>query len=178
MRRAAEGGDLWLLGVVLIAITGMVFGIFTAPTFVIVFPALAAQAPNLLNEGPPPAFLAVFIIGTVANVLGAVLMAIPMLTRHLYPRWCGWLMALEAVLAALSFLTNGPSSSGVLSQILSIAGPLPVFVVLGWIGYSYRLARLAQTRVFEKPSVLDLPNRYSPPREGLGFPRCELIAGG
>src|SRR5690242_2611681 len=39
--RAKEGGVLWLLGVVLIAITGMLFGIFVSLTFALVFPALA-----------------------------------------------------------------------------------------------------------------------------------------
>jgi hypothetical protein len=50
--RATAGGPLWLLGTVLIAITGMLFGIFVALTFAIVFPALAAEAPNLLSQGP------------------------------------------------------------------------------------------------------------------------------
>jgi hypothetical protein len=135
LRRAKEGGVLWLLGVLLIAVTGMLFGIFASLTFAIVFPPLAAQAPALFEEGPPPAFLGVFIIGTLANVFGAAFMAVPMLTRQIYPRWCGWLMALEAVLAAVSFVANGPSSSGVLSQVLNLVSPLPLFIVLGWIGY-------------------------------------------
>jgi hypothetical protein len=142
VRRATEGGAMWLIGVVLIAITGMLFGIFAALTFVIVFPALATAAPGLLSEGPPPALLSVFIVGTLANVVGAALMAVPMLTRSLYPRWCGWLMVLEALLAAFSFFFNGPSSSGLLGQIINVIAPLPLFVVLGWVGYELWASKL------------------------------------
>jgi hypothetical protein len=145
--RAREGGLVWLIGVLLIGLTAVLFGIFLSLTFVLVFPAIAAQAPNLLGQGPPPAFFSVFIIGTLANVLGAVLMGLPMLTRRIYPRWCGWLLVLEAVLAAVSFVVNGPSSSGVLSQIVNIISPLPLFVVLGWIGYELWAGRLAPAQV-------------------------------
>jgi hypothetical protein len=68
-------------------------------------------------------------------VVGAALMGIAMLSRHLFPRWCGWLMILEAILAAGSFVANGPNCSGVLSQILNVVSALPLFVVFGWIGY-------------------------------------------
>jgi hypothetical protein len=134
-RSAREGGSLWLIGVVLIAITGMLFGVFFALMGVLVFPFLAVQAPNLFSEGPPPAFFVFFIVGTLANTLGALLMGIPMLTKALYPRWCGWLMIAEAVLAALSFVINGPSSSGLLSTILNIISPLPLFIVVAYAGY-------------------------------------------
>jgi hypothetical protein len=62
----------------------------------------------------------VFILGTLANVVGALLIGLPMLTRGIYPRWCGWLLILEAVLAAVSFVATGPSSGGILSQVLNI----------------------------------------------------------
>ena len=143
LRRAEDGGVMWLLGVVLIALTGVVFGVFLGLTSALVFPALATQAPALLNEGPPPSFFAVFIVGGLANLVGAVLMGLPMLTRHIYPRWCGWLMMVEAVFAAASFVVNGPSSSGVISLIFGIISPLPLFVVLGWIGYELWTDRLA-----------------------------------
>jgi len=133
--RAAEGGVMWLIGVLLIAVTGMLFGIFAALTFTLIFPALAERAPALLNQGPPPSLLGVFIVGTLANVVGAALMGVPMLTRRFFPLWCGWLMVLEAVLAAVSFFVNGPSSSGALSQIINVISQLALFVVIGWIGY-------------------------------------------
>jgi hypothetical protein len=133
-RSAAAGGVLWLLGVLTIALTGMLFGIFLGLMSVIVFPALASEAPSLFAEGPPPSFIVVFIVGTLLNVVGAVMMAIPMLTRRLYPRWCGYLMLLAAVLAVISFFLNGPGPSSPISQILNIVSPLPLFVVLGYAG--------------------------------------------
>jgi hypothetical protein len=133
-RSASKGGVMWLLGVVIIALTGMLFGIFLGLMGVIVFPALAAQAPTLFAEGPPPAFFVVFIVGTVLNVLGAVLMGLPMLTKHLYPRWCGYSMLLAALLALVSFFLNGPGPSSPIAQVLNIVSPLPLFVVLAYAG--------------------------------------------
>jgi hypothetical protein len=132
--RAREGGVIWLLGVVLIALTAVLFGIFMGLMGVLVFPILAVQAPTSFAQGPPESFIGVFIIGLAANFFGALLMGVPMLTRGIYPRWCGYMMLLEAVLAVVGFFVNGPTSSGVLSQILNVVSPLPLFVVLGWIG--------------------------------------------
>jgi hypothetical protein len=134
-RVAREGGVVWLVGVVLIAITGMLFGIFFGLMGTLVFPALASQATNPFGEGPPPSFFALFIVGTLANVFGAILMGIPMITKQIYPRWCGYLMIVEAVLAVVGFLANGPGPSSLVGQILNVAGPLPLFLVLGWAGY-------------------------------------------
>jgi len=135
LRSAREGGVVWLIGVALIGLTAVIFGIYLALTFALVFPAIATRAPSLLSEGPPPSFFAIFIIGTLANVFGALLMGIPMLTKRIYPRWCGYLLIIEVVLAAVSFFVNGPSSTSLLSQILNVIAPLPLFVVLGWGGY-------------------------------------------
>jgi hypothetical protein len=44
--RGREGGLLWFLGVLLIGLTAVLFGIFLALTFALVFPALATQAPR------------------------------------------------------------------------------------------------------------------------------------
>jgi hypothetical protein len=134
MRSASQGGILWLVGVVLIEITGMLFGIFMGLMGAIVFPALAARAPSVLGEGPPPSFMVIFIVGTLANVLGALGLGVPILTRRLYPRWCGYLMIVAAILAAISFFVSGPGDS-VLGTLLNVISPLPLFAVLGWAGY-------------------------------------------
>ena len=134
-RWARAGGLAWLIGVVLIAISGMLFGIFLGLMSVIVFPTLAARAPDLFREGPPPSFFPLFIVATLANLLGALLMGIAMLKGSILPRWCGYLMLVEAVLALVSFFVNGPSSS-LLGQIINAISPLPLFVVIGWAGYA------------------------------------------
>jgi hypothetical protein len=134
-RSAREGGLLWLIGVVLIAITGLLFGVFLGLMSVIVFPTLAVQAPDLFREGPPPSFFPLFIVATIANVLGALLMGMAMLSRSIFPRWCGYLMVLEAVLALVGFFMNGPSNT-LVGAIFSAISPLPLFVVIGWGGYA------------------------------------------
>ena len=47
-------------------------------------------------------------IGTLANAFGAILMGIPMITKQVYPRWCGYMLMVEAVLAVASFFVRGP----------------------------------------------------------------------
>ena len=134
-RAALRGGRLWLAGVVLIAITGMLFGVFLGLMGALVFPALASQATNPFGEGPPPSFFALFIVGTLANVFGAILMGIPMIAKPVYSRWCGYVMMCEALLAVVSFVASGPGPSSPIGQILNVVAPLPLFLVLGWAGY-------------------------------------------
>jgi hypothetical protein len=43
----------WLIGVIGIALTAMLFGIFLGLMSVVIFPAFATAAPNLFAEGPP-----------------------------------------------------------------------------------------------------------------------------
>ena len=146
-RAARDGGLVWLIGVVLIAITAMLFGIFLGLMSVIVFPVLASRAPDLFGAGPPPSFLAVFIIGTLVNVFGAILMGIPMITKQVYPRWCGYVLMVEAVLAVVSFFVSGPGPSSLISQILNVVSPLPLFLVLGWAGYELWTGQSAASTV-------------------------------
>jgi hypothetical protein len=152
-RAARDGGLVWLVGVVLIAITAMLYGIFLGLLSVLVFPALASRAPDLFGQGPPPSFLAVFIIAALANVFGAILMGIPMITKQIYPRWCGYMMMVEAVLAAASFFVNGPGPSSLIAQILNVVAALPLFLVLGWAGYELTSGKLAATEVASGSAV-------------------------
>ena len=134
-RTAHEGGLAWLVGIALTAITGMLFGVFLGLMSVVVFPALASRAADLFSEGPPPAFFALFIVATLTNVLGAILMAIPMIRRGIYARWCGFVLLVGAVLAVIGFFASGPGATSLIGQILSVISPLPLAVVLGWAGY-------------------------------------------
>ena len=134
-RVAREGGRLWLVGVVLIAITGMLFGVFLGLMGALVFPVLAIQATDLFSQGPPPAFVALFIVATQANVFGALLIAVPMITRGIYARWCGYVMLAGAALAVINFVTSGPGATSLLSVVLGVISPLPLYLVLGWAGY-------------------------------------------
>ena len=65
-RSAREGGSLWLIGVVLIAITAMLFGIFFGLMGVLVFPVLATRAPDL--NGPSSSGL----LSTILNIISSL----------------------------------------------------------------------------------------------------------
>ena len=134
-RAAREGGLTWLAGVILVGITGMLFGVFLGLMGALVWPVLASQATDLFSQGPPPAFFALFIVATLANVFGAIFMALPMIRRGIYARWCGYVLLAGAALAAISFVTSGPGSTSLISQVLGIVSPLPLYLVLGWAGY-------------------------------------------
>ena len=140
VRSAAAGGLLWLVGVVFIAITGVLLGVFMGLVSTLMFPAIAAQAPSLLNDGPPQGFIVIFVLATLTNIVGALGMGIPILSRRLYPRWCGYLMILEAVLAAVSFVLQGPSVS-LVATILNVLSPVPLLVVLGYAGWGLWIER-------------------------------------
>ena len=135
LRHMGSGGAPWLVGVLLIGVTAVLFGIFMNLMGALVFPVLAEEAPQLLQLGPPAGFFVLFIVGGLANFLGALLMGIPMLSKRLYSHWCGIAMLVEAAFALVGFAVNGPNSSGVLAQIFNIVSPLPLFAVLVWAGY-------------------------------------------
>lgn len=120
-RVAREGGVVWLLGCVFLALTGLLFGVFMGLTGIVVFTAIAARAPDLLKDGPPPSFYPVFILGTLFNVLGPVLMAVPIIRRRvMYPTWTGYALLIGALLAVAGIFTTGPASQGALVQILNM----------------------------------------------------------
>lgn len=152
-RAAREGGLLWLLGIALIALTGLLFGIFLGLAGVLVFPVLATQAPDLLSQGPPASFFVLFIIATLANVVGAILTGISLLKARVYARWCGYVMLLEAVLGAVGFVASGPSSTSVLSQILNTVSPLPLFLVIGWAGWELWSGKAATSEGLARRAV-------------------------
>ncbi|MBV9356529.1 MAG: hypothetical protein JO023_13505, partial [Chloroflexi bacterium] len=91
------------VGIVLIAVTAMMFGIFLGLFTVIVQPFVAVQAPQLMAAQPPVALLVFFVLGTLVEVVGSLLLALPMLRGSMRPRWAGYVLVVSAVLAAVSF---------------------------------------------------------------------------
>lgn len=134
LRVAREGGVIWLVGVICLALTGLVFGIFMGLTGAVIMPSIASGAPQVFQAGPPPSFFPIFIFGTFANVLGAALMGFAIITRRLYPRWCGYVLLVGGVLAVLNVFTSGPNPN-LLAELLNTVSALPLFVPIGWIGY-------------------------------------------
>jgi hypothetical protein len=134
--RRVELAVAGFVGIVLIAVTAMLFGVFFGLFALIVEPFLSAQAPQLLSGDPPASLLVFLVVSTIIQVVGSILFALPMLRGALQPRWAGYVLVISAVLAVVSFLANGPASgSGALAVVLNVASPVLLLVVLAWLGY-------------------------------------------
>ena len=113
-RQSRAAGTLGLVGF-LAAFAGTVLaaGFFWASTFIA--PALATEAPEFLDAGPPPGLLLTFIgLG-----VGWLVFGIATLRAGVYPRWAAILVIVGAVIVALPL----PFTTIVLS------------VAVGWLGF-------------------------------------------
>jgi hypothetical protein len=129
-------GPLGLIGMSLVFLTGLMFGVFFSLFSVLVVPYIAQHAPSLIKgDNGPPGFLPFFIAGTIAQIIGCVLLAIPILRGLAGRRWIGVALLLSAVTAVPGFLVGGPSSSGVLVSLVQALNELFILVALMGIGY-------------------------------------------
>lgn len=131
-------GWLGWLGVVLIALAWMFFGLFLSLYSVLVAPWLADQAPALVAAAAPlPAgFLIAFIAGLVAELVGSVLLAIPFIRGQVQPRWVGYLLPGAALLTVVGNLIapTGPASN-LSINLFSNLGPMLFMGALACLGY-------------------------------------------
>ena len=136
-RMAGSTGLPGLVGVVLIALAWMFFGVFLSLYSTLVAPWLADQAPSLVAASAPvPAgFIVAFIAGLVAELVGAVFLAIPFLRGRMQPRWIGYVLLASALLAVIGdfIAPNGPSTNLAIN-LLSNLGPVLLLVALGYLG--------------------------------------------
>lgn len=137
-RVAGPTGLLGLVGVVLIAVAWMFFGLFLSLYSVLVLPWLADKAPSLVVAAAPlPAgFVIAFITGLVAWFVGTVLIAIPFIRGQVQPRWVGYVLpasALWMVVGNLIIAPNGPATNLVIN-LLSNLGPVLLLVAVGYLG--------------------------------------------
>lgn len=132
--RAQEVGMVGLLGMVCIFLTGLALGIFFDLLQGLVFPYLAARAPQLLAGEPPTGVFAVIIFGTVLNLLGAVLLALAVFRSHIQPLWTAWVWVVCAVMAVVGFVVGGPTADNVLTSLAGVASALLIFVALFGFG--------------------------------------------
>ena len=136
-RMASATGLPGFVGVVLIALAWMFFGVFLSLFSVLVAPWLADQAPSLVTASAPlPAgFVIAFIAGLVAECGGSVLLAIPFIRGRVQPRWVGYVLLASALLAVIGdvIAANGPATN-VAINLLSNLGLILLLVVLGYLG--------------------------------------------
>jgi hypothetical protein len=132
--RAASAGVIGLIGMICIFLTGLVFGVFLSLLQALIFPYLAAQAPQAVAGQGPPDLGGVFISGTILNVVGAVLLAITVLRSRAQPMWTGYVWIACAVMAVVSVFVSGPSATNVVTSVLGVASGLLLFVALFGFG--------------------------------------------
>lgn len=136
LRHARQLAAIGLAGLMLIFLTGILFGVFLSLVQVVVLPYLAAEAPTLATGDGPPAFFPLFLLGLACQVIGSVLFALPIVRGAALPRWLGYLLVLSALLAVAGFLVNGPDSAPTaLAIAINVLSPVLLFVVLGWFGF-------------------------------------------
>jgi hypothetical protein len=132
------------LGVFLLVVVEVMFGVFLSLLSALVNPWVAAQAPALLAGPGPAAFLPFFVGGTVLEVLGCGLLALALGRFSSASRGPGLLLALAAVTAVVGFIAEESGSLRGIGAVL--AGNLsffPLLVALGWLGWLMATRRVA-----------------------------------
>jgi hypothetical protein len=136
-RMARPTGVLGLIGVVLIALAWMFFGVFLSLYSVLVVPWLAEKAPSLASAAVPlPARIIIaFIIGLLAEFGGSVLLAIPFMRGRVQPRWVGPMLPAATLLrVAGNFIAPSGPATNLAINLLSNLGPILLLATLGYIG--------------------------------------------
>jgi hypothetical protein len=138
-RTAAKTGVGSLVGVALVTLAWIFFGLFLSLYAVLLMPWLTDRAPALITgEAPLPALLlAAFLVALLAWFVGTVLMSIPFLRGRLQPRWVGYALPVSALWMILGNLVIAPSgpASNLAINLLSNLGPVLLLVPLGYLGF-------------------------------------------
>jgi hypothetical protein len=135
LSRPEGWGVLGLIGFVLVFATGLMFGIFFSLLSALLLPYLAQQAPATVKGNGPPAFFPFFIFGIVVEVIGLLLLAVPIVRGFVAERWVGYVLIAAAALGVVGFFVSGNGPTNPLLALLGNLGSLLLFVALGWLGY-------------------------------------------
>jgi hypothetical protein len=136
---AKEGGLPGVVGVALIAVAWMFFGLFLSLYGALVLPWLADQAPRLVAASAPTplGFVVAFALGLLAWLVGAALLAIPFVGGRMRPRWVGYLLPASALWVAVGSFVIAPGgpASNLAVNLLSNLGPVLLLIGLGYLGF-------------------------------------------
>ena len=107
---ARSAGLAGVVGLALLAIAWMFFGLFLSLYSLLLLPWLAQKAPDLVAASAPPpgALLGAFLAGMLAWLMGAVLLAIPFIRRRVRPAWPGYVLLVSAVWMVVGNLILAP----------------------------------------------------------------------
>jgi hypothetical protein len=138
-RLAGSGGLSALIGIALLAVAWMFFGVFLSLYGTLVLPWLADKAPILVapSTPPPASFIIGFVIGLLAWLVGSALLAIPFIRRREQPSWVGYVLPASGIWVVIGNLFIAPSgpASNLAVNLLSNMGPVLLLVGLGYLGY-------------------------------------------
>ena len=116
----------------------MFFGLFLSLYAVLVLPWLTVRAPALVAASAPlpAAFLIAFIVGLIAWITGAVLLAVPFIRGRVHPQWIGYLLPASALWMVIGNLVIAPSgpASNLAINLLSNLGPVLLVIGVGYLG--------------------------------------------
>jgi hypothetical protein len=136
-RVADSSGALGLIGIVLISLAWMFFGVFMSFYSALVLPWLADKAPALIaTSAPLPTVLIVgFILSLFGWILGTVLFAIPFIRGRIRPRWVGYALPASALWMVIGDLVapSGPAANLTIN-LLSNLGPVIFLIAVGYLG--------------------------------------------
>jgi hypothetical protein len=136
---AGPCGWVGSIGMALMALAWLFFGVFLSLYAMLILPWLAEVAPSLVSGAapPPPAVVPAFLASLMAWLVGTVLFGVPFMRGRVEPRWVGYLLPLSAVwmfVGSLVIAPRGPASSLPIN-LLSNLGPVLLASVLGYLGF-------------------------------------------
>ncbi|HEU4578454.1 MAG TPA: hypothetical protein VFS67_09375 [Polyangiaceae bacterium] len=144
--RFADAGRGASMGLALLAVSWVFFGLFLTLYGLLVLPWLARSAPFLLQEAPPRAFVIMFAAALLLWLAGTVLVAIPWLRQSQQPTWMAYALLASGVLAVLGNLVLAPSgpASNLALNLLSNMGPVPLLAAFAHLGFQLRSEHVLQ----------------------------------
>jgi len=135
---ARRAGVLAVLGVMLIVLAWMFFGLFLSLYSVLVMPWLAEKAPQLVDASAqiPTSFIIAFVAALGAELLGTVLLAIPFIRGRVRPRSVGYVLPAAVLLTVAGDVVapSGPAANLAIN-LLSNSGPVVLVGALGYLGF-------------------------------------------
>jgi hypothetical protein len=132
-------GVLGLVGFALLFATGLIFGVFVSLFWALFLPYLVQHAPTVVQgTNGPPLLFPFLILGTIFEVIAAVLIAVPIIRGLVANRGIGYVLIAAAVMAVVGFfigIGSGNSSPNPLLALVANLSNLLLFIALGWLGY-------------------------------------------
>lgn len=135
---ARQAGLAGLVGFALLEVSWTFFGLFLSLYGALVLPWLADQAPRLVDSSAPTPLgvVVAFAVGLVAWLVGALLLAVPLVRGPARARWFGYVLPASALWALVGSLVIAPAgpASNLAVNLLSNLGPVLLLIGLGYLG--------------------------------------------